>query len=280
MGLLISLSGCLFNPIVRTNDITYQPTTTRIAEQKLDIYAPRKPATPKPVMIFIHGGNWNSGQKSTYRFFGKRFARKGIVTVIIDYPLSPTATYNEMAEASAQSVAWVQQNISRYGGDTSRVFVSGHSAGGHLAALIALDPRYFDARSLSQPIAGAVLIDAAGLDMYNYLLEMKYASTNTYIKTFTNEPTAWKQASPRYYLNPEIPPLLIYQGGKTYASIEKGTEAFMKDFRAIRPNAHYKIQKGKKHVPMITQFFFPWNPLYKEIISFLESSGTTLPSNR
>ncbi len=278
VGILFSLSGCIFNRIVRTNDITYQSATSGLTGQKLDIYAPRKSTSPKPVIIFIHGGNWNSGQKSTYQFLGKRFAHKGVVTVIIDYPLSPAATYDEMAKASAQSVNWVRQNISSYGGDTSRVFVSGHSAGGHLAALIAMDPRYFDALLLTKPIAGAVLIDAAGLDMYQYLLEMKYPATNTYIKTFTNDPATWKQASPRYYLNTETPPLLIYQGRKTYPSIEKGTKVFMKDLRAIRPDAHFKIQKGKKHIPMITQCFFPWNPLYHEIISFMESSGAELPS--
>lgn len=279
MGTLFLLSGCVFNRINRTNDITYQPATATLAAQQLDIYAPRNPAAPQPVLVFIHGGNWNSGQKSTYKFLGKRFAKKGIVTVIIDYPLSPAATYDEMARASTRSVDWVRQNINQYGGDTSRVFVSGHSAGGHLAALIAVDPRYLRTPLGTQPLAGAVLIDAAGLDMYNYLREMKYPPTNTYIKTFTNDPATWKQASPRYYLRADIPPMLIYRGGKTYPSIEKSTEAYITDLKGTVPNAHYKIQKGKKHIPMITQFFFPWNPLYHEIISFMESSGTTLPPN-
>jgi pimeloyl-ACP methyl ester carboxylesterase len=93
-------------------------------------------------------------------------ARKGVLTVIIEYPLSPEAQYQQMATASAKAVQWVKENIKGFGGDPDRIFVSGHSAGGHLAALISIRPEYFDSLSLPNPIKGLILIDAAGLDMY------------------------------------------------------------------------------------------------------------------
>ena len=217
----------------KTANLTYQPATSQFPEQQLDVYAPRKVKSPRPVLVFIHGGNWNSGKKSQYWPMGRNFARKGIVTVIIDYPLSPAANYDDMAKASAKAVQWTVENIGKYGGDTSRLYLSGHSAGGHLAALIGLDDKYFATLSMKNPTAGLVLIDAAGLDMYNYLLEKKYDADNTYIKTFTNDPTIWKKASPRYYLKESMPPMLIYRGGETYESIEKSTEAFMGDYRKV-----------------------------------------------
>lgn len=274
LGLLVSFSGCA---VKRTADMVYQPKNQQFEEQKLDIYAPRKSASACPVLIFIHGGNWNSGQKSTYQLVGRNFARKGIVTAIIDYPLSPAANYDDMAKASAQAVRWVHNNIGAYGGDTTRLFLSGHSAGGHLAALIALDDHYFRELSLQNPLRGLLLIDAAGLDMYSYLMEMKYDSTNTYIKTFTNDPVTWKKASPRYYLDKHLLPMLIYRGEETYPSIKKSTEAFMGDYRKVVSSPHYYILNGKKHIPMITQFFFPWNPLYPELVRFMESGGKDFP---
>jgi acetyl esterase/lipase len=265
-----SITSCA---VRKTASLTYQEGTSKFPAQQLDVYAPRKVKLPRPVLVFIHGGNWNSGKKSQYWPMGRNFARKGIVTVIIDYPLSPAANYDDMAKASAKAVQWTVENIGKYGGDTSRLFLSGHSAGGHLAALIGLDGTYFKDLSMQDPTAGLVLIDAAGLDMYNYLLEKKYDAENTYIKTFTNDPAIWKKASPRYYLKQNLPPMLIYRGGETYESIEKSTEAFMDDYRKYVPDPRYKVLKGKKHVPMIVQFFWPWNRYFSEIVEFMDAGG-------
>ncbi len=265
-----SITSCA---VRKTTSLTYQEGTSKFPAQQLDVYAPRKVKSPRPVLVFIHGGNWNSGKKSQYWPMGRNFARKGIVTVIIDYPLSPAANYDDMAKASAKAVQWTVENIGKYGGDTSRLFLSGHSAGGHLAALIGLDDTYFKDLSMQNPTTGLVLIDAAGLDMYNYLLEKKYGPDNSYMKTFTTDPAIWKKASPRYFLKQNMPPMLIYRGGETYESIEKSTEAFMGDYRKYVPNPRYKVLKGKKHVPMIVQFFWPWNRYFGEIVEFMDKGG-------
>lgn len=272
-----SITSCA---VRKTASLTYQEGTSKFPAQQLDVYAPRQVKSPRPVLVFIHGGNWNSGKKSQYWPMGRNFARKGIVTVIIDYPLSPAATYDDMAQASAKAVRWTMENISQYGGDTSRLFLSGHSAGGHLAALIGLDDEYFKALDMKNPTTGLVLIDAAGLDMYNYLLEKKYDAGNTYIKTFTNDPAIWKKASPRYFLKQNMPPMLIYRGGETYESIEKSTEAFMGDYRKYVPEPNYKVLKGKKHVPMIVQFFWPWNRYFGEIVEFTNKGGKEIGEGR
>lgn len=269
-----SISSCA---VKKTSSLTYQERTSKFPEQQLDVYAPRKVKSPRPVLVFIHGGNWNSGKKSQYWPLGRNFARKGIVTVIINYPLSPAANYDDMAKASAKAVQWTVENIEKYGGDTSRLFLSGHSAGGHLAALIGLDEEYFKALDMKNPTAGLVLIDAAGLDMYQYLMDEKFASDNTYIKTFTNDPKTWKKSSPRYYLKENMPPMLMYRGGKTYESITKSTEAFVGDLKKYVPNPDYHVLPGKKHIPMIAQFFLPWNKHFPEIVDFLEGDRAGAP---
>ncbi|HMG84058.1 MAG TPA: alpha/beta hydrolase fold domain-containing protein, partial [Ferruginibacter sp.] len=219
----------------------------------------------------IHGGNWNSGKKGLYSFLGTRFARKNVVTVIIDYPLSPQANYNQMAMASATAVKWVKDNISKYGGDPNSIFISGHSAGGHLAALISIDNNYFDTLGIKNPIKGTIFIDAAGLDMYGYLKTEGLSSDHTYFTTFTHDPNIWKEASPMYHLHQGMPPILIYQGGKTYTSIAESNDRFLKAIQAYVPDQQRHIIKGKHHIPMITQFFNPYNKRYKEMISFMKA---------
>jgi dipeptidyl aminopeptidase/acylaminoacyl peptidase len=276
LTLLISIllfSSCAFKSVTRSKNITYlkADSAKNTAAEKLNVFAPRKHKQLKDVLIFIHGGNWNSGKKSLYNFFGNRFARKGIVTVIIDYPLSPAAKYNEMAMASATAVKWVKENIAKYGGDPDKIFISGHSAGGHLAALISIDNDYFDTLGIKNPIKGTIFIDAAGLDMYGYLNTEALSSDNTYFTTFMHDPKIWKDASPMYHLHNGMPPILIYQGGRTYSSIAESNDRFLKAIKEYVPDQERHVLKGKKHIPMITQFFNPYNKRYKEIICFMKT---------
>ena len=264
-------TSCSFKGVSRSKDITYLGgrVLADIPAQELNVFSPRKSKEPNEVFIFIHGGNWNSGRKELYSFFGNRLARKGVVSVIIDYPLSPDATYKQMAIVTAQAVSWVYENIEEYGGDPERIFVSGHSAGGHLAALVAVRDEYFSSRGKNNPIKGAILIDAAGLDMYGYLKEKNYPADNTYIKTFTNDPVIWKEASPMYHLSEEMPKFLIFRGEKTYPSIIKSTEKFVSTLSGFVEEPNYTVQSGKKHLPMITQFFWTWNSNYDDMLKFM-----------
>ncbi|RDC65696.1 alpha/beta hydrolase [Adhaeribacter pallidiroseus] len=274
--LLGNLSGCTFKRIHRTKNIAYTQFQSRVytkEQQHLNVFAPRRQGKNlKKVLIFMHGGSWNSGKKATYNFLGNRLARKNVVAVIIDYPLSPKANYAQMATAAASAVKWTKENIKNYGGDPHNIFVAGHSAGGHLAALITVRHQYLDSLGLENSIKGTILIDAAGLDMYGYLQEEKLPTGHTYLQTFTANPTEWKEASPLYHLHPSMPPFLIYQGGNTYPSISKSNEKFVKALRAMGLPPQYQVLKGKKHIPMITQFINSRNPRYQEIITFMQTT--------
>lgn len=273
-AILVFWSSCSFRGVSRSKNVTYLEAyqIDSVPEQSLNIFAPRRPKELKNVFVFIHGGNWNSGRKEIYSFLGNRMARKGVVAVIIDYPLSPEATYKEMAQSSASAVSWIYENIIDYGGDPENIFVSGHSAGGHLAALIAVRDEYFSSRGKINPIKGAIMIDAAGLDMYGYLQESNYAEDNTYIKTFTNDPVIWREASPMYHLHNNMPPFLIYRGGRTYKSIIKSNDRFVSTLEEYVGSVDYTIQDNKSHVQMITQFIWTWNSNYREILDFMESN--------
>ncbi|MFN0083235.1 MAG: alpha/beta hydrolase, partial [Ferruginibacter sp.] len=217
------------------------------------------------------GGSWNSGRKELYNFFGTRWARKDVVTVIVDYPKSPKAGYDEMAMNVTTSVKWVKDNIKIFGGDPDKIFISGHSAGGHLAALVGIKKEYFERVGIANPLKGIILIDAAGLDMYGYLQGENFEPGNTYLNTFNNDPKIWREASPMYFLHKDMPPMLIYRGSKTYPSIEESNEKFVTALKpfVVQPNS--TILNGKKHVPMITQFFNTGNGRYTEMRHFMGS---------
>lgn len=140
--LLLTLS-VIARPSRRTKDIPYvTPETPGYSADRhvLDVYTPQKAsATKRAVVVFIHGGSWNSGNKNIYTFVGRRLARHDMVAVIINYRLSPAVQVPDQADDCARAVQWVSQHIGDYGGDPSRIFVMGHSAGAGLAALLAAD---------------------------------------------------------------------------------------------------------------------------------------------
>lgn len=264
LGLI--LPGCVLRGVRRTKHIVYSP---RLGGQELNVFAPRSTKEKWPVLVFIHGGNWNAGKKELYSYLGNRLARKQILAVIIDYPLSPQVRYDGMAMASAEAVVWTKRNIGRYGGDSGRIFVSGHSAGGHLAALIGTDNRFFDGLGVANPIKGLVLIDAAGLDMYDYLAEQVPKGNREFLDVFTDRPAVWRQATPLTHLHPGMPPMLIFRGGKTYPSILVSNEKFVRALQPYQPGLVYRVQKPRHHVAMITQFLYTYNPRYRDILRFM-----------
>jgi acetyl esterase/lipase len=270
---LVLLNGCSFHRITRSKNLTYiapQIPGSDPQRHQLDIYAPAGRKKPRPVLVFIHGGDWVSGDKELYKFLGARLARKGIVAAVINYRLAAGLTYREMAADAASAVGWVNKHIADYGGDPGAIFVAGHSAGGHLGALIALDQKYFDSLRVENPIRGVVLIDAGGLDMYSYLMEHQAGEAKRYLPTFTNRPEEWKAASPLYHLSAGAPPLLIYRGGKTYPSIIKSHQNFLKTLKVYVPQPYYKVQKKLGHIAMIVQFVYSPNRRYREIIRFMQ----------
>jgi acetyl esterase/lipase len=268
---ILWLSACSFKSIHRHYDLTYleQDNAFELPEKQLDVYTPKR-AENVPVLIFIHGGSWNSGNKDIYRFLGARMARRGVATVIINYPLSPEYDVQDMVKAAALASDWTKQHIAEYGGDPERIFISGHSAGGHLAAVLTVRDEPFKDLGLENPVQGAVLIDAAGLDMKWFLEQMDYAPGTAYRIPFTDDPRVWKDTSPIYYLDESTRPQLIFMGGKTLPGIALTTERYLEASAKAKNPVTYHLQKKKKHKGMIVQFANTLSPVYRKVRDFME----------
>jgi arylformamidase len=144
-------------------DIPYaEPAHER---QVLDVYSPHN-AKNLPVVFWIHGGGWQTGDKSSVQMKPQFFVDKGFVFVSTNYRLLPSVDMKTIVQDVAKSIRWVHDHIAEHGGDPNRLFIMGHSAGAQLAALICTDDRYLKAEGLSLAITkGCVPVDGDTYDV-------------------------------------------------------------------------------------------------------------------
>lgn len=234
----------------------------------LDVFYPDTADVKNPVIIFIHGGSWYNGDKNIYSKFGINFAEKGVVSSTINYRLAPEVTFERMAADCAAAVKWVYENIATYYGDPDKIFLCGHSAGGHLAALISLNDTYFKELKIQNPVKGCILIDAFGLNIYKFINDhgtyyMEHVKT-----VFTEEPEKWKAASPVNFIEESDIPFLIFSGDKSYPFLTYDNEVFAEKMKAKNKKVQHEVQKNKTHIQMIRQFEKTDNPIYDSILEF------------
>lgn len=151
-ALAILLSAC--SPLRTFNAVVPKDMgAVRIAQDQkfaegprggLDLYAPRGTQADArlPVIVFLYGGSWNSGEKASYSFAGFALARRGFLVAIPDYRLHPEVRFPAFLEDGAAAVRWLRANARRFGGDPDRLVLVGHSAGAYNAAMLALDPQW------------------------------------------------------------------------------------------------------------------------------------------
>ena len=129
--------------------------------QQLDVYRPRR-GDRAPMVVFFYGGSWQSGARDLYAFLGASLAAQGIVTVVPDYSVYPAARFPAFLEDSARAVAFARTHASEWGADPERLVLMGHSAGAHIAAMLACDPQWLAAAGLDAHRDLAGLIGLAG----------------------------------------------------------------------------------------------------------------------
>jgi len=133
--------------------------------QVLDIYAPDD-AKNLPVVFWIHGGGWQTGDKKNVQIKPRVFAKRSFVFVSTNYRLLPDVKMGVLIRDVAKSLGWVHKNIAGYGGDPQRIFVMGHSAGAQLAALLCIDDRYLKAEGVPfDDLKGCVPVDGDTYDL-------------------------------------------------------------------------------------------------------------------
>ena len=154
--LLFAASAFAADPLVR-RDVPYlEPKNER---QSLDVFAPAD-AKNCPIVVWIHGGGWQRGDKSGVLAKPAAFINRGCVFIPINTRFVPHVTIREMAGDVARAIKWAHDNAGKFGGDSNSIFVMGHSAGAQLAALVCTDERYLKGQGLDlKNIKGCVPVD-------------------------------------------------------------------------------------------------------------------------
>ncbi|HJQ58567.1 MAG TPA: alpha/beta hydrolase, partial [Vineibacter sp.] len=147
---LVSLSACspadLLNATVpdtgyrRLSDIAYGDDP----RQRLDLYIPQRPDPSRSVVVFFYGGSWDSGRRQNYHFVAQALADAGFWVVLPDYRIFPQVRFPAFVEDGAAAVRWTQSQIAAHGGDPGRLFLAGHSAGAHIALMLATRTPYLE----------------------------------------------------------------------------------------------------------------------------------------
>jgi acetyl esterase/lipase len=183
-----------------TRDLAYvEGKAEDEAKHRLDVYRP-KGATNAPVFFFVHGGAWKYGDRNQYTPLGNRYTREGFVTVVPSYRLAPKNPFPAQIEDVAAAFAWTLRRIGEWGGDTNRLCVGGHSAGGHLAALLALDRSRLEPLGVSPASIRSVLALSGVYDL---------TDLDAVTKVFSNDPADRRAASPLTHVRPDAPPFLV-----------------------------------------------------------------------
>jgi len=185
-------------------NISYIASTNdayRMERCKVDVSSPQG-ATNLPVLVFFHAGGLSSGNR---HFPGVN--RNEMIVVAAGYRLSPQATYPAFIEDAAAAVAWTVQHAKEYGGDPKKIFVSGHSAGGYLTAMVGMDPRWLKPYGLSPNNLAGLIPISAQVTTHFAVKRMLKLDNGGYRPLITPE-------APLYYCSSKLPPICIITGDR------------------------------------------------------------------
>ncbi len=226
--------------------------------EKLDIYLPKTSSKEnaaqstnalKKVVIFYYGGNWDSGERADYKFVGEALSAQGFIVVIPDYRVYPQVLFPEFMADPASAAKWVKDNISQYGGDANRVFLAGHSAGAHIAVMLALNAEYLAKQNLA-PNDFAGVIGLAG--PYDFL-PLKSDRLKT---IFGAETEQWK-SQPINFVNGKNPPLLLAVGKKDGTVWPRNTYNLAKKIKENNGLVEVSEYANYGHVDMVAKLAKP-----------------------
>ena len=222
---------------------------------KLDVYHPVG-ASAVPAVVWFHGGGLTGGNRS----IPSALKGQGIIVVAVDYRLSPKAKAPAYIEDAAAAVAWTFKNIARYGGDTNRIFLSGHSAGGYLASLVTLDRRWLAVHGVDPDrLAGLVPFSGQSITHFAIREERGLARTRPLIDDL----------APVYHVRNDAPPILLISGDRNHELLGRYEESAY-FWRMLKEVGHPSVEllelQGYDHGQMA-------DPAFPLLLRFIRQQG-------
>lgn len=285
VGIALSAGGCTefqaLDCIVpacgyhRTADIAYGP----LPRQELDVYVPTHLNPPAGVVVFFYGGDWQSGQRGDYRFVGQALASQGFIAILPDYQLYPDVTFPAFVEDGAKAVRWTHDHARQYGGDPASLFLMGHSAGAHIAALLTLDGHYLRAVGLDR---SAICATAALSGPYDFT---PYQSD---LAVFSMKPgdTPDPAMEPIHFVDGHEPPMLLVQGLLDQTVDASNTVRLAARIRQAGGSVRTIYYANRAHVGVVLSLAYPFRwlaPTLRDVTEYFrqaEDESVHLPPRR
>jgi arylformamidase len=235
-------------------DVPFGPT---LAEH-VDLYPAGEGA---PVLIYVHGGFWCLRTSREFGFVARGPVSRGVATVVTNYALCPKVTMDEIVRQTRAAVAWVYNNARSFGGDPGRIHVAGHSAGGHLVAMLLATDWEGEYGLPNDVVKGCTAISG----LFD-LAPFPYTFLQPQLQL------GWDQAfrnSPILQIPDAAPPLLVAYGEDETDEFKRQSEAFLDAWRAGGLDAERLVLSGKNHYEVIDGFLDAESPLCSAVLARL-----------
>lgn len=267
--IVLLLSGC--SPLYLVNTLSTESDSVTVVHQRygkeqrqwLDIFMPERIFAGSPVIVFFYGGSWKRGEKGKYGFVGHSLGSKGYITVIPDYRLYPEVTFPAFVEDGAKAIAWVRQFVEQA---RNGVVVMGHSAGAHIAALLALDQSYLEAAGQPFSIIHG-MIGLAGPYGFN---PMAYRST----RPIFADVEVIENAMPVTFACSAKIPLLLFHGADDSVVIPENSRELKRRVDECAGNVKYFELENIGHFSIVlglSDSFFAEHAIQSSLEQFLQS---------
>lgn len=229
----------------------------------VDVYRPEGTRGNAPVVVFFYGGSWRTGERAYYRFVGQALAKRGILVLIPDYRKAPAHPFPEFMFDAAKATAWARANAARLGGDPARLYLMGHSAGAHMAALLGTDQRYL-ARENMKPRDLAGVIGLAG--PYDFL-----PLTEAAVKQALGPASGWAQTQPVNFVDGDEPAFLLLQGESDTRVDPGNAERLAARLRAHAEDVTVTMLPGIGHIGLLNGFYSErFSPALQQSVDWIQ----------
>lgn len=219
--------------------------------RRLDVYIPNRINEVTPLVLFLYGGTWSSGAKEIYRFLGAALAARGYLAVIPDYSVYPAARFPAFVEDAAEALRWAHDHAGRLGAAPGRLFLMGHSAGAHIASMLAFDRQWLAGVGLNGGRDLAGMIGLAG--PYNFEIDSEL------LRGIFGAPEDKARTQPIAHVTSDAPPLLLATGDADAIVMPDNTRSLAAAVRASGGLVETRFYPRLGHREIIGAF----SPLFK-----------------
>ena len=226
--------------------------------QKLDVYMPAEaPGTPAPVLLFFHGGYWVIGHKDLMGFMAPAITPAPALLVPVGYRLAPGAKYPQQVDDCRAALRWVYDHIADYGGDPARIYVAGHSAGGHLAALITLQHERLADFGLPADIIKGCFPVSGVFDVTETPPDRREA--------FLKSDADARDASPLYHAEGNATPFLLEIGSEDFDNLRAQHPRMLAALRSQPGYVEEMVRDGHNHFQISLDHADPESPWTRRV---------------